>query len=83
VLCGEPWYYTPAEAGKLTLYQVNKVIFAERDDKGNVVVRPKSATSSDEEVFMRTGVRRLVPRWRARELWQEACRRASAEERRR
>jgi hypothetical protein len=62
---------------------VNKILFAERDEKGNVVVRPKTTPGSDEEIFMRTGVRRLVPRWRAKELWNESCRQAAAADRRR
>src|SRR5262249_45438312 len=76
-LCGEPWCYTPREAGRLTLYQVNRILFAERDERGAVVVRPKGVSRSDEELFLRTGVRRLVPRWRAAELWREHLERAS------
>jgi hypothetical protein len=79
-LCGEPWCYTPQEAGRLTYYQVDKLLCADRDEKGQLVVKARSDRLSDEERFSRTWRRRGVSRWRIAELWQEECRKAAAAE---
>jgi hypothetical protein len=80
VLCGEPWYYTPAEAGRLTYYQVGRILYAERDDKGQVVIRPRADPLTDEERFKRVWLRRGVPRWRAEELWRKQLQQAAKAE---
>lgn len=40
VLCGEPWCYRPWEVGRLTLYQIKNILFAPRDEKGQVIRVP-------------------------------------------
>lgn len=40
VLGGEPWCYRPWEVGRLTLYQLKRILFAPRDDKGSVIRVP-------------------------------------------
>jgi hypothetical protein len=77
VLCGEPWCYTPGQAGRLTYYQIGRILYAERDDKGQLVIRPRAETLSAEERFARTWMNRGSPRWRIAELWQEELRKSA------
>jgi hypothetical protein len=79
-LCGEPWCYTPQEAGRLTYYQIGRILYAERDDKGLVVVRPRGEPLSAEERFTRAWSKRGAPRWRIVELWQDELRQAAEAE---
>ncbi len=76
VLCGEPWCYSPQEAGKLTYYQIGRILYSERDERGRVQVRPKAESQSAEERFARAWSKRGLPRWRIAELWRERLREA-------
>jgi hypothetical protein len=79
-LCGEPWCYTPAEAGRLTYYQIGRILYAEHDDKGQLIIRPKTEALSSAERFTRAWLKRGLPRWRIAELWQDHLRQAAEAE---
>lgn len=62
-------------AKKLTMYQAFEIIRAKRDEKGNVVVSPKSSPVNPKERFYRKWRRRYCPEWRIDELWIEQLKR--------
>jgi hypothetical protein len=74
-LCGEPWCYTPQQAVKLTYYQVKRILFHPRDDRGIVVGSPKLHPVDRKELFARYWLRIGVPGWRVEEMWMDAERR--------
>lgn len=72
-LCGEPWYLTPQQVGKLTMVQVQEVYFRHRDKNGAIrrdpdrIADPKSPRQEFIDRWARWG----LSRERAAELWVE------------
>jgi len=66
----------PWQVGRLTFYQINHIIFRERDEKGGIVKAVKEGLSY-EELFRQTWRRRGMPEWRIDERWQDYLREAS------
>lgn len=72
ILSGEPWCYTPVEIGKLTLPQVQYLLFRRRDKAGNIRRDPdKLETSDPRKDFIAHWRRWGLTKERAAELWRE------------
>jgi hypothetical protein len=56
---------------RLTYYQISRILFAERDKQGQVIVKPKHKPGDPKQRFFTSGLRRGLPRWLIEEKWQE------------
>ncbi len=70
MLVNEPWCLKPWEVAKLNPYQVNRLYFVRRDDRGQIMLAGETPVSAFD-IFRQQWERLGAPEWRIKRMWRK------------